>query len=89
METAGGVEAVGHRVVHGGPRCTSSVMVDDDVVDYLDLITPLAPLHQPRAVRAIREVGRLLSDVPAVAAFDTSFHASIPAAASTYALPRE
>ncbi len=64
-------------------------MVDDDVVDYLDSITPLAPLHQPRAVRAIREVGRLLSDVPAVAAFDTSFHASIPAAASTYALPRE
>jgi acetate kinase len=86
---AGGVDAVGHRVVHGGPRFTAGVVVDDEVVDYLASIIPLAPLHQLRAVRAMRDVGRLLSDVPTVAAFDTSFHASIPPAASTYALPRE
>jgi acetate kinase len=87
--TAGEVEAVGHRVVHGGPRHRSSVRVDDDVVDYLDSIADLAPLHNPRAVAAIRAVGEVLPDAPAVAAFDTSFHATMPDAAATYALPRE
>jgi acetate kinase len=86
---AGDVEAVGHRVVHGGPRHRASVRVDDDVVDYLDSIGDLAPLHNPRAVAAIRAVREVLPDAPAVAAFDTSFHASMPDAATTYALPRE
>jgi acetate kinase len=86
--TAGGVEAVGHRVVHGGPRHRSAVRVDDEVVDYLDSIADLAPLHNPRAVAAIRAVGEVVPGVAAVAAFDTSFHATIPDAAATYALPR-
>jgi acetate kinase len=80
---------VGHRVVHGGPRHRSSVRVDDDVVDYLDSIGDLAPLHNPRAVAAMRALAKVLPDAPAVAAFDTSFHATMPDAAATYALPRE
>jgi acetate kinase len=89
LKTAPDVDAVGHRVVHGGPRYTSSVRVDEQVLDYLDSVSDLAPLHNPRAVAGIREVDRLLPGVPAVAAFDTAFHATIPPAAHTYALPRE
>ena len=88
LAECGAVSAVGHRVVHGGPRYTAPVIVDDEVLGYLDSITDLAPLHQPRAVAGIREVARLL-DVPAVAAFDTAFHATLSSAARTYALPRE
>ena len=82
------VEAVGHRVVHGGPRYSGPVLLDRDAVDYLESIIDLAPLHQPRSLAGIREVSRLL-DVPAVAAFDTAFHATLSPAAHTYALPRE
>jgi len=87
LDGCGDVAAVGHRVVHGGSRYAEPVAVDDEVVSYLDSITDLAPLHQPRAVAGIREVSRLL-DVPSVACFDTAFHSTLPAAARTYALPR-
>jgi len=89
LDEAPTADAVGHRVVHGGPRHRASVQVDDDVVAYLESIADLAPLHNPRSVAAIRAVGELLPDLPAVAAFDTSFHATIPDEAATYALPRE
>lgn len=89
LSEAPDLNAVGHRVVHGGPRCRESVRIDDEIVDYLDSIADLAPLHNPRAVAAIRALQSLAPDVPAVAAFDTSFHATIPAEAATYALPRE
>jgi acetate kinase len=89
LEQAPSPEAVGHRVVHGGPRHRASVRVDDEVIGYLDSIADLAPLHNPRAVAAIRALGQLLPQTPAVAAFDTSFHATIPVEAATYALPRE
>jgi len=89
LTDGGDLDAVGHRVVHGGPRFREPVRLDDDAVAYLDSIADLAPLHNPRAVAAIRAVGELLPDLPAVAAFDTSFHATIPEAAATYALPRE
>lgn len=85
----GGVDAVGHRVVHGGPVHTEAARVDDELMAYLDSIVDLAPLHNPRAVAGMREVGRLLPETPAVACFDTGFHATLPPAASTYALPRE
>ena len=88
LARCGAVSAVGHRVVHGGPRYAAPVVVDDEVLGYLDSITDLAPLHQPRAVAGIREVARLLN-VPAVAAFDTAFHTTLSPAARTYALPRE
>lgn len=84
----GTVDATGHRIVHGGPRLTESVLLDDDVLTYLDSIEDLAPLHNPRAVAGIRVMRRLLPDVPEVACFDTTFHSVLPAAARTYALPR-
>jgi acetate kinase len=81
-------DAVGHRVVHGGARFRDAVLVDDAVVTALGELTDLAPLHQPAALAGIAAVGRALPDVPAVACFDTAFHATLPAAAATYALPR-
>jgi acetate kinase len=83
------VEAVGHRIVHGGTELTEPVRVDAAVVRRLEALTDLAPLHQPRSLRGLRLVSRLLPEVPAVACFDTAFHARIPEAAATYALPSE
>jgi acetate kinase len=83
----GEVDAVGHRIVHGGTRYTGPVRVDRLVVEGIRSLTDLAPLHQPASVAALEAVGRALPGVPAVACFDTAFHASLPAAASTYALP--
>jgi acetate kinase len=82
-------EAVGHRVVHGGERFRAPVVIDDAVVDALRELVDLAPLHQPAALAGIDAVGRVLPAVPAFACFDTAFHADLPAAAATYALPRE
>ncbi|UOY02190.1 acetate/propionate family kinase [Blastococcus sp. PRF04-17] len=89
LADCGPVDAVGHRVVHGGPRHTSAALVDDMLVAYLYSVSHLAPLHNPRALAGIRSVRELLPDTPAVAAFDTGFHVTLPAAAATYALPRE
>jgi acetate kinase len=83
-------EAVGHRVVHGGAKFREATLLDEDVIGRIEALTPLAPLHQPRAVAAIRAVrAAARPDVPAVACFDTAFHASLPPAAATYALPEE
>lgn len=84
-----GIEAVGHRVVHGGPRYSKSVRIDSEVVGYLATITDLAPLHLPAALAGIAAVGRVLPGVAAVACFDTAFHSNMPAAAATYAIPAE
>jgi acetate kinase len=89
LADAADVDAVGHRVVHGGLRYRESVRIDDEVIAYLASISDLAPLHNPPAMAAIRAVGELLPETPAVAAFDTSFHATIPEEAATYALPRQ
>ncbi|MET0738817.1 MAG: acetate/propionate family kinase [Acidimicrobiales bacterium] len=83
------IDAVGHRVVHGGPRLTEPVLVDADVLTYLESIEDLAALHNPRALAGIRAVRGLLPGVPTVACFDTAFHAHLPPAARTYGLPRE
>ncbi len=85
----GAVDAVGHRIVHGGHRFRGAVRVDDGVVAALRDLTELAPLHQPKSLAALDAVGRALPDVPAVACFDTAFHAGLPEPAATYALPRE
>jgi acetate kinase len=85
----GDVDAVGHRVVHGGPRRTGPSRLDAALVAELEQLTDLAPLHQPRSLAGIRAVSSLLPDPPGVACFDTAFHATLPAAAATYALPRE
>jgi acetate kinase len=80
-------DVVGHRVVHGGDRFEAAVRIDDEVVAALRELVELAPLHQPAALAGIEAVGRALPDVPAVACFDTAFHATLPLAAATYALP--
>jgi acetate kinase len=89
LERFGPVDTVGHRIVHGGTLYTGPVLVDASVRRRLDSLTDLAPLHQPKSLGALDAVSAVLPDVPAVACFDTAFHASIPAAASTYALPAE
>lgn len=83
------VDAVGHRVVHGGDRYTGPVRVNAEVRDRIAALTELAPLHQPRGVAGIDAVSTVLPDVPSVACFDTAFHHDLPAAAATYALPKE
>ena len=78
-------DAVAHRVVHGGDRFTTAVRVDDEILRALCQLTPLAPLHNGPALRAV-EITRSLG-VPVIAAFDTAFFADLPARARRYALP--
>jgi acetate kinase len=90
----GDVDAVGHRIVHGGTRFTGPVIIDAEVRKQLDALTDLAPLHQPQSLAAVDAVqavldGRGKPAVPAVACFDTAFHATIGPAAATYALPSQ
>ena len=82
-------EAVGHRVVHGGRQFVAAVRLDAAVRKKLDDLVDLAPLHQPKSLAGIDAVSRALPGIPAVACFDTAFHAGMPAAAATYALPPE
>ncbi|HET8604870.1 MAG TPA: acetate kinase [Marmoricola sp.] len=91
LDELGGVElaAVGHRVVHGGPRLTRPVLVDDDVLDEIDRLAVFAPLHNPAGAAGIRSARSSWPDVPQVACFDTGFFADIPPAAATYAIDRE
>ena len=85
---AGTVDAVGHRIVHGGERFRSAVRVDDGVVRELRALTDLAPLHQPKSLAALDAVLAALPDTPTVACFDTAFHATLAPEATTYAVPR-
>ncbi|HTX85866.1 MAG TPA: acetate/propionate family kinase [Streptosporangiaceae bacterium] len=78
---------VAHRVVHGGNSFRRAVLIDDSVIDAIQGLTDLAPLHQPRALAGIQAARRLLPRLPAVACFDTAFHADMPDAAARYALP--
>jgi acetate kinase len=78
-----------HRVVHGGPRWRSAVLVDDRAEPALRELSSLAPLHNPPALALLDVVRRIAPRSPAVACFDTAFFADLPAAAATYALPRE
>jgi acetate kinase len=80
-------DAAGHRVVHGGDA-TGPAPIDTGVKARIRALSPLAPLHQARALAGIEAVERARPDLPAVACFDTAFHAHLPATAATYALPR-
>ena len=82
-------DVVGHRIVHGGTAFTGPAVIDDAVRQQLVDLTDLAPLHQPKSLAALDAVTALLPGVTAVASFDTAFHTTIPAAAATYAVPRE
>ena len=87
LESAPQPDAAGHRIVHGGPELVAPVRLDAAVEDRLDAVAELAPLHNPLAVRAARALHQVRPDLPAVACFDTAFHATLPPEASTYALP--
>ena len=87
LEAAPGVTASGHRVVHGGDRFQRPTIIDEAAEADLRALEDLAPLHNPPATQAIHVLHELRPDLPAVACFDTAFHATLPAAASTYALP--
>jgi acetate kinase len=80
--------AAGHRVVHGGLVYQGPVRIDDEVIAELTRLVPLAPLHQPHHLAAIAALSKLHPTLPQVACFDTSFHLTQPAVATTFALPR-
>jgi acetate kinase len=81
------IEAVGHRVVHGGERFSVSVMIDDEVEKAIQQCSELAPLHNPNNLRGYLVARKLLPQVPQVAVFDTAFHQTMPAKAYLYGLP--
>mgnify|MGYP005844515679 CR=1 FL=1 len=81
------IEAVGHRVVHGGEKFASSVLVTDEVEAMIEECVVLAPLHNPHNLRGLRAARALLPNVPHVAVFDTAFHQSLPPKAFIYGLP--
>ncbi len=88
VKEAGEIDAVGHRVVHGGERFKASVRIDDGVIEGIEECFDLAPLHNPPNVKGYRAARALLGDgVPQVAVFDTAFHQSMPATAYLYGLP--
>jgi acetate kinase len=87
--TFGKLDAVVHRVVHGGSRYTAPTLIETDVVAQLAELERLAPLHNPPAIQAIRAARELFANIPHVAIFDTAFHTTLPARAREYALPAD
>jgi acetate kinase len=89
VERLDGVDAVGHRFVHGGLRLRGPARLDGELERYLASLVDLAPLHQPLALAGVELVRRLVPGAPEVACVDTAFHATLSGAAATYAVPRE
>ncbi len=89
LARSGPVDAVAHRIVHGGPNHAGPAVLDDALVAELAELTPLSPLHQPRALRAVQSLRGLMPRLPVVACFDTAFHHGLPTSAATYALPAQ
>ncbi len=84
------IDAIGHRVVHGGEKFTASALVTDEMLAKVDELSVLAPLHNPPQVQGIRSAQKVFGgDVPQTAVFDTAFHQSMPAKAFTFAIPYE
>lgn len=83
------IDAVGHRVVHGGEKFSSSVLINNDVIEAMKECIPLAPLHNPAGITGIEACQKVLPNVPMVAVFDTAFHQTLPKMAYLYALPYE
>ena len=86
-EASADVEAVGHRVVHGGDRFREPVLIDENVLAELDAISDLAPLHNPPSLKAIEAARASFPELRHVAVFDTAFHATLQEEAATYPLP--
>lgn len=87
IATHGPIDAAGHRIVHGGTEFIGPVLLDASALERIRALTDLAPLHQPGSLHGVEVVSQVVPDVPAVGCFDTAFHAHMPTAAATYALP--
>ena len=83
------INAVGHRVVHGGEKFSGSVLIDDEVMAALEENIPLAPLHNPANLMGIRACQAVMPHTPMVGVFDTAFHQTMPPKAFLYGLPYE
>ncbi len=83
------IDAVGHRVVHGGEKFACSVLIDDQVMAAIEECIPLAPLHNPANITGIKACEEVMPGVPMVAVFDTAFHQTMPARSFIYAIPYE
>ncbi|MBD0415143.1 acetate/propionate family kinase [Oryzicola mucosus] len=81
-------DAIGHRITHGGARFSSAALLDETTIAAIEALNPLAPLHNPANLQAVRLGRRLWQDRPQVAVFDTAFHQSNPPFATTYAVPK-
>ncbi len=89
IESKEDIEAVGHRVVHGGETFTDSILITDDVMQVLQENIELAPLHNPPNIKGIQAVKRILPNVPQCAVFDTAFHTKMPMKSFLYGIPYE
>ena len=83
------IDAVGHRVVHGGEKFKSSCLITDEVIETLRELSPLAPLHNPAGILGIEAARKVFGNIPMVAVFDTAFHSTMPPKAYMYAIPYE
>lgn len=83
------IDGLGHRVVHGGEVFSDSVLINDEVLEQLEELSGLAPLHNPANIVGIKEFQKALPNAPAVAIFDTAFHQTMPESSFLYSLPRE
>ena len=83
------IDAVGHRMVHGGEKFTKSVIINDEVIEAFEAVSDLAPLHNPANLKGIQAVSELAPNMPQVGVFDTAFHQTMPAYSYMYALPYE
>ncbi|MDQ0298566.1 acetate kinase [Salibacterium salarium] len=83
------IDGIGHRVVHGGEKFSDSILIDDNVIEAIEEVSELAPLHNPANLTGIRAFKEILPNVPAVAVFDTAFHQSMPKEKYLYSIPYE
>ncbi len=89
IESLNEIEGVGHRVVHGGEEFADSVLITEEVLQKIEELSELAPLHNPANITGIRAFHKVLPNVPAVAVFDTAFHQTMPESSFVYSLPHE
>ena len=89
IESLNEIEGVGHRVVHGGEEFSDSVLINDDVLQKIEQLCEIAPLHNPANILELRRFKEVLPNVPAIAVFDTAFHQTMPESSYLYSLPYE
>ncbi|PLY07839.1 MAG: acetate kinase [Arcobacter sp.] len=89
IESIDEIKAIGHRVVHGGEFFNQSVIIDEDVIEKIESLIPLAPLHNPAHIIGIKICRELMPNTPNIAVFDTAFHQTMPASSYMYAVPYE